>query len=58
MIIFSTPKRIFKIVKKKKRKKKKKRGSLEDHFIFLRKKLFLRQKLDGRLHIKIKLTLK
>ena len=57
MIMFSTPRRIFKIVKKKKRKKeKKKRGSLEDHFIFLRKKLFLRQKLDGRLHIKIKLT--
>ena len=56
MIIFSTPKRIFKIVKKKKRKKKKKSGSLEDHFIFLWKKLFLRQKLDGRLHIKIKLT--
>ena len=33
MIMFSTPRRIFKIVKKKKRKKeKKKRGSLEDHF--------------------------
>ena len=55
MIMFSTPRRIFKMEKKKKRKKKK-RGSLEDHFIFLRKKLFLRQKLDGRLHIKIKLT--
>ena len=47
MILFSTPTRIFKILKKKKKKK-----GLEDHFIFLR------QKLAGRLHIKIKLTLK
>ena len=45
MIIFSTPKRIFKIVKKKKRKKKKKKRKFGRSFYIFEEKVIFETKI-------------